>query len=66
MHRIICKAIASIFFTDIQDSVGALQLCAGQTSECEAAVHLVRTIYSSPETEAFLTFNATNAFNSLN
>ena len=66
LRRILCKAIASVLSMDILDSVGALQLCAGHTSGCEAAVHAVRTIFDFPETEAFLTVDATNAFNSLN
>ena len=51
---------------DTLDSVGALQLFAGYTSGYEAAVHAGKTIFNSPKTEAFLTVDATNAFNSLN
>ena len=65
LHRIIFKAIASVLSMDIFDSVGALQLCAGHTSGCEAAVHAGKTIFNPPKTEAFLTVNATNAFRSL-
>ena len=39
---------------------------AGHTSGCEAAIHAGKTIFSYPKTEAFLTVDATNAFNSLN
>ena len=66
LRRIICKAIASVLSMDILDSVGALQLCAGHTSGCEAAVHAGKTIFNSPKAEAFLTVDAANAFNLLN
>ena len=46
--------------------MGALQLCAGHESGCEAAVHALKSIYNSTETDAILTVDATNAFNSLN
>ena len=60
------KAIASILSLDILDTIGSQQLCAGHTSVCEAALHAARSIFSDPATEAFLTVDATNAFNSLN
>ena len=65
-RRIIGKMISAVLSTDIQESVGALQLCAGHESGCEAAVHALRSIYNSTETVAILTVDATNAFNSLN
>ena len=61
---IICKAIASVLSLDILDTVGSQQLCAGHTSGCEAAVHVARSIFTDPATEAFLMVDATNAFNS--
>ena len=66
VRRIICKAIASFLSMDILDTVGPQQLCAGHTSGCEAAVHAAESIFSDPSTEAFLTVDATNAFNTLN
>ena len=65
-RRIIGKTISAVLSTDIQESVGAFQLCAGHESGCEAAVHALRSIYNSTETDAILTVDATNAFNSLN
>ena len=45
--RLIAKAILSIVRDDIQAVAGSLQLCAGQLSGCEAAVHSIRQLYSS-------------------
>ena len=50
---------------DVQEAVGSLQLCAGQTSGIEASVHAVQTFHRE-ETEAILLVDARNAFNSLN
>ena len=36
------------------------------TSGCEAAVHAMRQIFESPETEAVILVDASNVFNSLN
>jgi len=60
------KAIALALWDDIQDAAGALQVCAGQLSGCEAAVHAMHKIFESPETEAAILVDASNAFNSLN
>jgi len=40
-RRIIAKAILSIARPDVQDASGCLQLCGGQISGIEAAVHAV-------------------------
>ena len=65
-RRIIAKSILNITRQDIQDAAGSLQLCAGQISGTEAAVHTVRSLFQSNETEALLLVDASNAFNSLN
>ena len=76
-HRIIAKAVLSIADPDIQDALGCLQLCGGQISGVEAAVHATRSgveaavhatrsAFESEECEAALFEDATNAFNSLN
>ena len=65
-RRIIAKAILNITRQDIQGVAGSVQLCAGQISGIEAAVHAVRTLFHKEETEALLLADASNAFNSLN
>ena len=65
-RRIISKAILTILYQDIIDSAGPLQLCAGQDSGCEAAVHAIRHMFEDPIIEAPQLVDATNAFNTLN
>ena len=65
IRRIVSKAIAEVLRDDIQDTAGSLQLCAG-LSGCEAAVHSMYKVFQSPETEAAILVDASNAFNSLN
>ena len=60
------KAVLFILLDDIQEAAGAHQLCAGQLSGVEAAVHAVRNVFDDGNTEAVLLVNASNAFNSLN
>ena len=66
VRRIIGKAIASTITEDIQEAAGPLQVCAGHISGCEAAVHAMRQVYESQQTEAVILVDASNAFNSLN
>ena len=66
IHRIVSKAIAEVLRDNIQDAAGSLQLCAGQLSGCEAAVHSMYKVFQSPETEAAILVDASNDFNSLN
>ena len=66
VRRIIAKAILSVTRADIQDAAGSRQLCAGQISGIEAAVHAVRGDFKLSSTEATLLVDASNAFNSLN
>ena len=47
-------------------AAGPMQLCAGQESGCEAAVHVMQKLFNSPEVEAVFLVDATNAFNSIN
>ena len=62
-RRIICKAILTILNFDILEAVGPSQLCAGQDSGCEAAVHTIRHLHSDPSIEGLLFVDASNAFN---
>ncbi|XP_028417275.1 uncharacterized protein LOC114541674 [Dendronephthya gigantea] len=65
LRRIIGKSIV-FAKPQIMDSAGDLQLCAGQQSGCEAAVHAMSKIFEEEETDAVLLVDATNAFNSIN
>ena len=65
-RRIIAKAALSVVRTDVQNASGCLQLCGGQISGIEAAVHTVRNAFNSEDCEAALLVDASNAFNSLN
>ncbi len=65
-RRIIGKAILGLLKQDILDASGPLQVCAGQESGCEAAIHAMRQIFAYMDTEGALLIDATNAFNSIN
>ena len=65
VRRIIGK-VAIAISEDIQVAAGPLQVCAGHLAGCEVAVHAMRHIYESTETEAAILVDASNAFNSLN
>ena len=65
-RRIIAKAVLSVVRTDVQNASGCLQLCGGQISGIEAAVHAVRNAFNSEDCEAALLVDVSNAFNSLN
>ena len=58
--------IATAISEDIQAAAGPLQVCAGHLAGCEAAVHAMRRVYESSETEAVILVDASNTFNSLN
>ena len=66
VRRITGKAIATIISDDIQAAAGPLQVCAGHLAGCEAAVHSMRQVFESPQSEAVILVDASNAFNSLN
>ena len=48
------KAILTILYQDIIDTAGPLQLCAGEDSGREAAVHAICHMFEDPNTEALL------------
>ena len=66
IRRILAKAALSVIKNDIIDAAGPLQLCAGQPSGAEAAIHAVRSWFEDENTEGILLVDASNAFNSLN
>ena len=65
-RRIIAKAVLSVIGGDIQEAAGSIQLCSGQTSGIEAAVHAMKQAYEDDAVEAVLLVDAKNAFNCLN
>ena len=58
--------IGEVFKNDVSIAAGALQLCAGQPSGCEAAVHAVRNIFEEEECDGVILVDASNVFNSIN
>ncbi len=66
VRRIIGKAVLRVLSRSIQETAGTVQLCAGQPAGIEAAIHAMRKIYESDDTEAVLLVDASNAFNQLN
>ena len=65
-RRIIAKAVLTIVAPDVQEATGCRQMCGGQISGIEAAVHATRSAFELEENEAVLLVDATNAFNALN
>lgn len=65
-RRIIAKAVLAITKPDIQEAAGCSQMCGGQISGIEAAVHAVRSAYDLDGNEGVLLVDASNAFNNLN
>ena len=51
---------------DVVEASGSLQLCAGQKSGSEAAMHAMYTIFEADETDGVLLIDASNVFNALN
>ena len=64
--RIIAKAVISAIKDDVLNSASFTQLCVGQMVGVESAVHCIRQKFDSPETDAVLLVDTSNAFNSLN
>ena len=64
-RRIVGKVIVFTLRDYIITSVGLLQVCAGQESGCEAAVHSMSRMYKEEHTEAVLLEDAANALNSV-
>ena len=66
IRRIIGKCVTRVAKQDVINASGAMQVCAGQKSGGEAAIHAMRSIFKADETDAALLVDASNAFNSLN
>ena len=65
-RRRIGKRVSRVAKQDVINASGAMQVCAGQKSGGEAAIHAMRNIFEADETGAALLVDAPNAFNSLN
>ena len=63
---IIGKCVTRVAKQDVINASGAMQVCAGQKSGGEAAIHAMRNIFEADEIVAALLVDAPNAFNSLN
>ena len=59
------KVIVSHLKEDVIQSVGSLQVCAGQDAGCELLIQAMRTIYEDQSAKAVLLVDASNAFNSI-
>ena len=66
LRRIAGKVIAAHLKEDVVQSVGSVQVCAGQNAWCESLIHEMRTICEDQSAEAVLLVDASNAFNSIN
>ena len=66
LRRIAGKVVMEVVKGDIQETVGSVQVCAGQAGGCEAAIHGMKNVFEDIETDAILLIDAANAFNSIN
>ena len=65
IRRICGKCVMNITKRDVVEASGSLQLCAGQKSWSEAAIHAMYRIFEADDTDVLL-IDASNAFNALN
>jgi len=66
IRRICGKCVMMLARKDVVEASGSLQLCAGQKSGSEAAIHAMHAIFKADDTDAVLLIDASNAFNALN
>ena len=66
VRRIIGKCVKKVTKQDIIEATGSLQVCAGQKSGSEAAIHAMHNIFEADNTDAVLLIDASITFNSLN
>ena len=60
------KCVMHLTKPDVIDASYSLQVCAVHKSGSEAAVHAMRSIFDTDETDTVLLIDASNAFNTLN
>ena len=51
---------------EIKEVAGPLKTCAGHGAGAEAAIHAMKSIFGSEETDAVLLIDVSNAFNCFN
>ena len=66
LRRIVGKMISYHASKEIKEAAGPLQTCAGHGAGAEAAIHAMKSIFESEETDAVLLIDASNALNCLN
>ncbi|XP_066925323.1 uncharacterized protein [Clytia hemisphaerica] len=66
LRRLVGKSVVAALKPNILKCVGDLQLCGGQKSGCEAAVHAMRTLFEEENCDGILLVDADNAFNRIN
>ena len=66
LRRIAGKAVMLIAKEDLKNSCSTVQMCAGHEAGCEAAIHSMKYVFESAESEAVLLVDASNAFNNIN
>ena len=66
IRRISAKCVMNFAKKDAVEASGSLQLCAGQKSGSEAAIHAMNSLFEADDIDAVLLIDAFNAFNALN
>ncbi|PFX13067.1 hypothetical protein AWC38_SpisGene22884 [Stylophora pistillata] len=66
LRRIMGKCVTKVTKPNVIDASDSLQVCAGQRSGSEAAIHAMRERFEHENSDAVLLIDASNAFNSLN
>ena len=66
LRRIIGNCVTKVTKQFIVDACSSLQVCAGLTSDSEAAIHAMHSIFEADDTDAVLLIDTSNAFTSLN
>ena len=66
LRRIVGKAIFWVLNPEIQEAAGPLQASTGLKGGAEAAIHVMKDIFNSDDTDGIILVDASNAFNLLN
>ena len=66
VRRIVGKVIMDIAKKDVQQVARSSQVCAGQDTGAEAAIHAMYNLFQQDGTEAVALVDAENAFDSIN